>query len=369
MSKTWQRLQTDSSFTQRLRKRACILRAVREFFWKEGFFEAETPLLTPTAIPASSLSLFETTMISRRKKTVPLYLATSPEASLKKLLAGGMGNCFEITRSFRNGETDSTTHNPEFTILEWYREGASYKTIMDDCERLFMHVCAAVSPIPQSCVMYQGQAVDLRAPWQRISVSEALGRYAGISLDDIIPPGMPGYPEIFPVSWITRVARRKGYTIERKTTWEQLFNQLLLNDIEPALQSHGKPVILCDFPKPLAALSTIKKDDPRLAERFEVYAAGLEIANCFSELTDVDEQRKRFESEATVLAHLRKQPVRPDADFLDALTSGLPQCSGIALGIDRLVMLFTDASSITDVLFFPMGSMVQSGDNNTKIKV
>lgn len=368
MSKTWQRLAIDLSFRQRLQKRARIIRAVREFFWKEGFFEAETPLLTPTAIPASYLTMFETTLVSRRGKSVPLYLATSPEASLKKLLASGIGNCFEITRSFRNGETESTTHNPEFTILEWYRTGVSYETIMDDCERLFLSVFCTISPSFGTLLTYQGRTMDLRTPWQRISVSDALKRYSGVSLDDIIPSGKSRYPDIFPVAWITPAAKKKGYAVDEKTTWEQLFNQILLNDVEPALKALGKPVILYDFPKPLAALSRMKKNDPRLSERFEVYAGGLEIANCFSELTDAGEQRKRFASEAAVLKQTGRPPIRPDTDFLDALSQGLPECAGIALGIDRLVMLLTDAKTIQDVLFFPMENMIQS-EKSQKEKV
>lgn len=241
-------------------------------------------------------------------------------------MVAGLGNCFAITKSFRNMETNSRLHNPEFTILEWYRVGADYFDIMNDCEKLITSVGS-------------GLGHTFSSLWERITVAAAFKKYAGVNFDEFIDHA----PEI---------AKKKGYSVEKNTTWEELYNQIFLNEIEPHLGGE-KPTIIYEFPAALAALAKKKATDPRFAERFELYIAGLELADAYSELTDPVEQEERFKKEIAQLKRVGKTVYDYDHDFIDALKVGLPKCAGIAVGVDRLVMLLADVTDIADVLFFP----------------
>lgn len=345
---TWQKLRNNPKLWQKFFQREKIIQSIRQFFHNEKFHEVETPLLLPHVVPESYLEVFETQLLNRQRKKKRMFLATSPEASLKKLLVAGIGNCFEITKSFRNTETGSLLHNPEFTILEWYRVGADYKDVMKDCENLLQFILKKLK-LPKSKLIYQRKNIDLSSPWERISVPEALIKYAHVSFDDIT--NQTG--NMFPPEKIAIVAREKGYRVEKNNTWEEIFNQIFLNEVEPHLGNYGKPTIIYDYPRPMAALSKIKDTDTRLAERFEFYIGGLELGDCYTELTDSNEQKNRFKDEQKIRRLKSKTRILPDEDFLDALKMGLPECSGIAIGIDRLVMLFTDTTDVADVLFFP----------------
>lgn len=348
--KNWKKLKENPDFWQPYFLREKIIKAIREFFYKENFHEVETPLLTPRLIPESYLNVFETYLSDRTGNKKRVFLTTSPEASIKKLLAVGIGDCFEITKSFRNGETESTTHHPEFTILEWYRVNANYKDIMKDCEELMFYILKRIKEA-QRTLVYQNIKIDLSPPWERISMIEALEKYCAVSFDEISDKSQTA---MFPLDKIAKVARKKGFQVKETNTWEEIFNQIFLNEIGPHLGMHGKPTIIYDYPKPMAGLARTKPDDPRLVERFEFYIAGLELGDCCSELTDYDEQKERFKRELAIIKDKNKTEVTPDEDFLEALKMGLPHCAGIAIGIDRLVMLFTDASSIKDTLLFPL---------------
>jgi EF-P lysine aminoacylase GenX len=357
--KTWQKLKKNPSLWQRYFVREKVIQAIREFFLKQHFHEVETPLLVSSVIPESYLEVFETHLLDRNRKKKRMFLTASPEASIKKLLVAGIGNCFEITKSFRNTETDSNLHNPEFTILEWYRVKATYEEIMADCERLLMFIYKKFrNPKPKdshATINYQGKTIDLSVPWERISVPEALKKYSNVSFNEIAQQSNP----MFPMELITRVARKKGYQVTDKNTWEEIFNQIYLNEIEPHLGTEGKPTIIYDYPRPLAALSKIKSSDVRLSERFEFYIAGLELGDCYTELTDYEEQKKRFAEEINTIRQKNKIAVSPDNDFLQTIKAGLPECSGIAVGIDRLVMLFADAANVTEILFFPLEDILK----------
>ncbi|MBI4990751.1 EF-P lysine aminoacylase GenX [Candidatus Gottesmanbacteria bacterium] len=367
--KTWQKLKKNPKLWQKFFIREKIIQSIREFFFREKFHEVETPLLLPSVVPESYLEVFETYLLDRQRKKRRMFLATSPEASIKKLLVAGIGNCFEITKSFRNTETGSNLHNPEFTILEWYRVGADYKDVMRDCERLILHIYESIFRHAEfssasntkrkkilkqvqddKMIKYQGNSIDLSSPWERISVPEALQKYAHISFDEITNKS----GEMFSKEKVAQVAKEKGYRVEKKNSWEEIFNQIFLNEVEPHLGTHGKPTIIYDYPRPMAALSKIKETDPRLAERFEFYIAGLELGDCYTELTDYNEQKKRFAEEQKIRKIKEKTSVYPDEDFLEALKAGMPKCSGIAVGIDRLVMLFADTTNVADTLFFPL---------------
>ena len=353
--KIWQKLHKNRDLWERYFTREKIIQAIRAFFQKEGFHEVETPLLIPAVIPESYHEVFTTTLLDRNRKTQRMFLATSPEASLKKLIAAGIGNCFEITKSFRNGETESDLHNPEFTILEWYRMDVGYEAIMRDCENLFLFIQGRLEPKKITKRIYQGKSVNLKTPWERISMEQAFIKYACISFDEFTREDAQKMTDMFPVGKIFKIARKKGYSIQESTAWEEIFNQIFLNEVAPYL-GRGHPTILYGYPAPLAALSRISTKDPRFAERFELYIEGLELADCYSELTDHAEQKKRFERECEEIEKQKKTPVIPDMEYIKALEIGLPPCSGIAVGIDRLAMFFTDTSSISDIQLFPYSS-------------
>ncbi|KKS46342.1 EF-P lysine aminoacylase GenX [Candidatus Gottesmanbacteria bacterium RIFCSPLOWO2_02_FULL_42_29] len=332
---------------------------IRNYFRNLGFREAETPTLRPSLIPESYLEVFKTQLLDRNRKGKKMYLAASPEASLKKLLSAGFGNCFEISRVFRNSETGSDSHQPEFTMLEWYRVNSDYIGIMDDCFKLFNHIYISLkkkslikSGLPDGTIQYSGKLINLKKPWLKISMSEALKKYAQIDFDNITDKDGWDLNSRFPAVKISAVSAKKGYQVSEYDSWEEIFNQIYLNEIEPHFKGET-PVIIYDFPRPMAALAKLKEDDPRLAERFELYIAGLELADCYSELTDWREQQARFEEETKLRKKLTKTPVKWDREFIMALKSGLPLSSGVALGIDRTAMLFCDTKNIRDVLLFP----------------
>ena len=345
---TWQSLKNNPGLWQRYFVREKLIKAIRSFFDNQQFHEVETPTLIGHPPAESYVELFSTTLLDRKRSPTPMYLSTSPEASLKKLLVAGIGNCYSITKSFRNTETGNSTHNPEFTILEWYRVGATYTDIMEDCEKLILSLCpiGQKSPICQT-LFYQGKEINIKPPWQRISVKDAFKKWAHVDLE-----------EFFDLTRARTITKAKGYTVSDKNTWGELYNQIFLNEIEPHL-GKDKPIILYDYPFEMAALAAKKKDDdPQYAERFELYIGGLEIGDCCSELTDPREQEKRFIKETKEVARLGKTTYKYDEEFIKALKTGLPPCAGIAIGIDRLLMLLLDTSNINDTLLFPLDDLL-----------
>lgn len=348
--KTWQKLRAHPELWERFFVREKVLKAARRFFEKRGFHEIETPILIAHPPAESYLDVFETILLNRQRNSTRAYLSTSPEVPLKKLMVAGLGNCYSLTKSFRNMETQGNLHNPEFTILEWYRMGVDYRAIMEDIEALVVSIAGSLHA--NSLVfMYQGKPVNLTPPWERMTVSDAFQKYAHVHFDEFLDEKKA-----------RRIAKEKGYSVETNTTWEQLYNQIFLNEIEPHL-GQGRPTILYDFPSSMAALSKKKPSDPRFAERFEFYIAGLELGDCYSELTDWKEQEERFTRELGEIKRSGKTAYEYDRDFIEALKVGLPECSGIAVGIDRLIMLMADVTDIADTLFFPAGEVF--GDHKT----
>lgn len=333
--KTWQKLREHPELWEKYFVREKVLKSIRAFFEHEKFHEVETPILIARPPAESYLDVFETTLLNRQRKGTPAYLTTSPEVPLKKLLVAGIGNCYALTKSFRNMETQSTMHNPEFTILEWYRVGADYFDIMKDCENLLLQLAG------KNTLVYRGKTIDLSAPWERITVAEAFQKYADVRFDEFLD-----------FEKAKQIVVKKGYKVEKNSTWEQLYNQLFLNEVESHL-GQGKPTILYEFPAVVAALAKLKQEDKRFAERFEFYIAGLELGDAYSELTEADEQEERFKKELVEIKRLGKTSYDYDHDFIEALRVGLPKCSGIAVGVDRLVMLLSDTKDIADTLFFP----------------
>jgi lysyl-tRNA synthetase class 2 len=275
------------------------------------------------------------------------FLPSSPEFALKKLLAAGSGSIFEITKSFRNGEGQSGRHNPEFTILEWYHTPGDYMTVAADFEELIQYVnkqiskCAPMNTNEEyGKLVYQGKEYSLAAPWERISVAEAFQKYTGIDTETMLDRVR-----------LMAYGKQHGYQITEQTTWEEMWNQIMANEIEPHLGIKG-PTILYDYPVAQAALAK-KAKDPRFAERFEVFMAGYELGNCFSELTDPGEQEARCQVDLAERKKLGKTEYGMDTDFITALRMGMPETGGSAVGVDRLAALFADVPRIQDVLFFP----------------
>ncbi len=341
----WWRPDRLAARRENLSVRARILSAVREFFTREGFIEVQTPALQVSPGLEPHLKAFATELHDPRDGTTkPRYLHTSPEFAMKKLLGGGMERIWQLAPVFRDGER-SATHHPEFAMLEWYRAGATYRDLMEDCGMLLRSAQAASGA---RALSRDGKTADARLPFERLSVAEAFTRYAGIDILATAPD--PARPDL---ALLAAAAEKAGIAPHPGDDWESLYFRIFLDRIEPHL-GIGAPTILYDYPVSMAALSRRKPDDPCLAERFELYVCGLELANAFSELTDPEEQRARFCADQARKQSLYGKTYPIDEDFLAALEHGLPECAGIALGFDRLVMLCTGAAHIEDVLWAPV---------------
>ncbi|MBI4640019.1 MAG: EF-P lysine aminoacylase GenX [Candidatus Tectomicrobia bacterium] len=330
--------QNDFRLKRNIQLRAKMISLIRRFFEKEGFLEVETPLLGRASGMELHLDAFETTFEDDHGVTVPLYLQTSPEYFMKRLLSSGFEKIFQLCKAFRNGEI-TPLHNPEFTILEWYRAYASYEEIMVDTERLVAFLAHEL--LSASQLEYQGRMIDLSSPWERITVHEAMLKYAGIDLHEASTT-----EEFFRL-----VTKKRFSTVKVDDEWETIFFKVFLEAVEPRL-GQGRPTFLLDYPISMGALAKQKESDPKVAERFEVYIQGLELGNAFTELNDPREQRKRLVREQKERKSLGRDVYPLDEQFLQALEEGIPPAGGIALGIDRLVMLFTNSRSIEEVLCF-----------------
>jgi lysyl-tRNA synthetase class 2 len=328
----------------RLAARARILAAMRTWFAAEDFIEVDTPVLQAAPGAEVHLKAFAADLESPEGERRRLWLHTSPEFAMKKLLAGGVERLFQFAHVFRNGER-SALHHPEFTMLEWYRVRQSYETLMADCETL-LRLAAQAAGARQ--LAWQGRTCDVALPFERLSVADAFARHAGIDLLATAPD--PAQPD---AALLSHAARHAGIAVHEGDGWDDVVFRVLFERIEPVL-GFGRPTILCDYPASMAALSRRKPGDPRVAERFELYVCGVELANAFGELTDPVEQRARLEDDMAEKQRRYGERWPIDEDFIAALQSGLPPCSGIALGFDRLVMLCTGATTIEDVLWLPV---------------
>jgi lysyl-tRNA synthetase class 2 len=342
MRETWWRPDRFAERRERLMARGRVLIAMRDFFAEAGFVEVDTPALQVSPGLEPHLKAFATLLHEPTDGTArPFYLHTSPEFAMKKLLAAGLPRIWQLAHVFRDGER-STTHHPEFSMLEWYRAGAGYRDLMADCEALLRRTQKAAGV---EALSWQGRRADSARPFERLSVADAFERYAGVDVLATAPdPAMPD------LDLLAAAAAEIGIAPHPGDDWETLFFRIFLDRIEPHL-GIGAPTILYDYPLALAALSRPKPEDPRLCERFELYVCGLELANAFGELTDAAEQRRRFAADQARKQVLYGETYPIDEDFLAALEQGLPDCAGIALGFDRLVMLLTGAQHIEEVLW------------------
>ncbi len=305
---------------------------MRGWYEAEGFTEVETAALQVSPGNEAHLHAFATQALTTDGQVRPMYLHTSPEFACKTLLASGETAIFTLAKVWRNRER-GPLHHPEFTMLEWYRTGAAYEVLMDDCAALMRLAAEAAGA---TALTWRGLSADPFAEPERLTVAEAFQRHAGIDLFGDLPAQ----------------ARAQGIRVAPDDTWADVFSRVIVEKVEPHL-GHGRPTILCEYPVSEAALARPKPSDPRVAERFELYACGVELANCFGELTDPHEQRRRFAIEMDEKERLYGERYPIDEDFLAALAL-MPPTSGGALGFDRLVMLATGAPRIEQVLWTPV---------------
>lgn len=305
----------------------------------------ETAALQASPGNEAHLHAFATEALDITGEATPVYLRTSPEFACKKLLAAGEQRIVEWARVWRNRER-GPLHHPEFTLLEWYRADQPYALLMDDCADL-LGLSAETAGV--DALLFRGRAADPFAEPERITVAEAFERFAGIDL--LASVGVEGATE---PALLAGAAQDAGVRVAPDDTWSNVFSRVLVERIEPNL-GLGQPTILYEYPTPEAALARRTAHDPRVAERFELYACGVELANCFGELTDSAEQRRRFEAEMAEMQRVYGQRYPLDEELLTALAH-MPQASGAALGFDRLVMLATGAEHIEQVLWSPAPS-------------
>jgi lysyl-tRNA synthetase class 2 len=341
----WWRPERFAERRGRLERRSRILAAVRRFFARRGFVEVETPALQASPGLEPHLKAFRTEFHdSDSGNTLPRWLHTSPEYAMKKLLVAGLPRIWQLAHAFRDGER-SATHHPEFAMLEWYRAAASWRDVVVDCEAL-LRICQKAAGAER--LAWCGRTADARRRFELLSVAEAFFRHTGIDVLATAPDPCRPDPAL-----LTAAAREIGVAPHPGDDWEALYFRIFLERIEPHL-GIGAPTILHGYPASMAALARRDPKDPRLAERFELYVCGLELANAFGELTDAAEQRARFRADQAKRRELYGEVYPIDEDFLAALECGMPQAAGIALGFDRLVMLLTGAADIEDVLWAPV---------------
>jgi lysyl-tRNA synthetase class 2 len=312
--------------------RSRIIQSVRDFFLKNGFLEVETPMMQP--IPGGATARpFKT---FHNALGMDLYLRVAPELYLKRLVVGGLERVFEINRNFRN-EGISVEHNPEFTMLEFYMAYATYKELMDLTEELFVHVLQDI--IGTNIVDYQQQSIDLTPPWTRISLFDALREIGGVDeksltdLDDAV-----------------EFARSRDIVLSQHDNLGKILEKIFDHMVEPKLI---RPTFIVGYPTEISPLSRKNDQNPDITDRFELFIAGKEMGNAFTELNDPDDQRERFMHQVALRESGDEEALFMDEDFITALEHGLPPTAGEGIGIDRVVMLLTDSPSIRDVIFFP----------------
>jgi lysyl-tRNA synthetase class 2 len=318
---------------------ARLLMRVRDFFDRRDFIEVTTPTLVAAPDPALHVEHFCSELHLPGREALTLYLSTSPEFQMKRMLSAGCERIYQIAHFFRNGEITSL-HNPEFVGLEWYQVGASVEDVMDQTEELVREVAASV--VGEQMIRRSGVTIDIHQPFQRMSVEQALRELALVEV---------------PADWneggLREALHRAGLRTATDDSFDDLVNRALIERVEPKLIERG-PVFLYDYPAPMAALARLRPERPEVAERFELYLGGLELCNGYGELTDARQQRARLVEQIEMRVRCGKPRLPLDEAFLSALERGLPACSGNALGLDRLAMLLLGKERIEQVQAFPL---------------
>jgi lysyl-tRNA synthetase class 2 len=338
----WWSKETHADRRPALVARGAIKKALRAHFEADGFTEVECGALAVSPGNEAHLHAFATELISTGGERRTLYLHTSPEFASKKLLAAGETKIFDFARVFRNRERTGT-HAPEFTMLEWYRANETYESVMADCLNV---VRIAADTTGLKMFSHRMRECDPRAETERMTVSEAFEYHAGIDLVKTLSRSGEGDRNA-----LAYAAKRGGFDVAEDDTWADIFSKILVARVEPRL-GINQPTVLYEYPRCEAALARASERDPRVAERFELYLCGVELANGFGELIDPFEQRRRFEIEMNEKERVYGERYPIDDDFLAALAH-MPPSSGVALGFDRLVMLATGARNLSDVIWTP----------------
>jgi len=317
-----------------------ILKLIREWFWEQGFMEVEAPTIVKLPGQELNLSPMKINIHDERGQEFGGYLHTSPEYTMKKMLAAGWNKIFYLGKCFRDQESFGGTHNPEFTMLEWYRVGVSYEKLMEDTQDLCNYI---IEKLRISNFKFQ----ILKCEFERVSMKELWAKFVNVNLDDYLDEAS-----------MLKLCKEKGYNASENESYEELFYRIFLNQIEPELAKMGA-VIVYNYPAKMASLSQLAKDDNKYAERFEAYVNGLELCNVFSELTDAQEQKKRLEAEIVERRAQGKDVFDIDKEFIEALEV-MPKAAGGALGVDRLIMYLGGLQEINNVITLPASKLFNS---------
>ncbi len=323
------KIQTDIKNLHNYKTYLKIEEAVHAFLQSKGYLRIDLPVLTPALIPESYLEVFATEFryLQVRER---LYLTPSPELFLKRLLAYGAGNCYSLGKAFRNSEPNSDFHLPEFTMLEYYKTGASYMDIADELLLMLQHISKTLNKTNK--ITYKKAQLSLEK-WEKITVAQAFATYAKIN-----------ERELFDHELFFKAAQKKGYAVDN-FNYDDVWSQIYTQEVEPHLGMNGYPTLIYDYPKEFAALAKLNTDG-RTAQRFEFYMAGVELGDCYTELTDWKEQEVRFREEQVERKKAGKIDHPIDKGFIEALQYGLNPCAGIAVGFERLAMVMANVDSI-----------------------
>ncbi len=323
-------------------ERSRLYQAVRNFFYSKDYLEVDTPLLSPFLIPEAAIEVFKTDLIKQESVALPLYLIPSPELWMKRIIADSGQHIFQICKCFRNSEQLSRIHNPEFSMLEWYTVHADYQDSMELTEELFSFICDYMKI--NTLISIGGERINLKTPFPRISMNKIFNNILGITLG-----------ELDDYNHLKQSCLKHDIKVSSDDSWEQLFHKLFLSHIEPNLPK-SKPLFLYDYPRRIPTLAK-QKPGTAYAERWELYIAGIEIANCFTEETDPENILEFYKGE---IQRKKQSIVNHDIDWgLLDFFSHFPPCSGVALGMDRLLMILYEITHIEGVIFSPLHDIVR----------
>lgn len=358
--KTWQKLKENPLLFQRYFIKEYLIKACRKFFEDRSYHELESPIIT-NALPQERYLNVLTTEIELKNSSKKIgYITPTTETYNKKMLAAGLGEHFVITKVLRGLEEISNNHSPEFTMLEWYHLNTDYNGIMKDTEELFnfayefiynkLDMESKLKKFPidvslfnsQKIINYQDLRIDIKAPWHRISIPEALNEFANIKLE-----------EIQTEDEFRENLLKKGYKISKNDDWQLMYEWVWAKEVEPNLPK-DKPVFVFDFPKQVCVLTKVNQNNPLVCERVEIYLAGKEIGNGYTELIDYKYQYQKFVEEAEARKRLGLKEIAFDYDLINALKSGLPSVAGIGIGLDRVAMILANTKNIAEINYFPV---------------
>lgn len=314
-----------------------VEKAIVEFLERKNYLKVDVPVLSSALIPESYLEVFETVFLYSQRKN-NLYLTPSPELFLKRLLAYGVGNCFYLGKAFRNSEPSSDLHSPEFTMLEYYKIGSSYLQLADEVLEMMRYISKKINPPSGG----QKSNPDFFNIWEKFTVAEAFEKFSKVRKD-----------ELFDGALFMKKAAKKGYNV-KGFSYQDIFSQMISQEIEPYLGKNGHPTLLYDYPMEMCSLAKSNKDG-KTAKRAEFYIHGIEIGGCCEELNDWVEQKERFADQLNARKNARMIDHSVDNGFIEALQYGLPNCTGVGIGFERLAMIFAGKSSIESLKLITVG--------------